>query len=102
MQTILNPDRALQAYMGMFISRTKPQKRSTVVWKKGEKLKLLLAGYVGTRNTGADVRVEESIRQFRHILGDDQLKLTIMTINPELSKGYFDQVDQVLLPQVFP
>ena len=27
-------------------------------WKPGEKLKLLFAGYNGTRNTGSDVRVE--------------------------------------------
>src|SRR5688572_13364490 len=40
-------------------------------WKPGEPLKLLFAGYSGTRNTGADVRVEEMIRQVRHLLGDD-------------------------------
>jgi hypothetical protein len=28
-------------------------------WQPGEKLKLLFAGYNGTRNTGSDVRVEE-------------------------------------------
>ena len=33
-------------------------------WRPGQPLKLILAGYVGTRNTGADVRVEEMIRQF--------------------------------------
>ena len=33
----------------------------------GQKLKLLFAGYNGTRNTGSDVRVEEMIRQIRHI-----------------------------------
>ena len=27
-------------------------------WRPGEKLKLLFAGYNGTRNTGSDVRVE--------------------------------------------
>jgi len=29
----------------------------------GEKLKLLFAGYNGTRNTGSDVRVNEMLRQ---------------------------------------
>jgi hypothetical protein len=33
------------------------------------KLKLLFAGYNGTRNMGSDVRVEEMLRQIRHILG---------------------------------
>ena len=35
----------------------------------GEKLKLLFAGYNGTRNTGSDVRVEEMLRQVRRIWG---------------------------------
>ena len=39
-------------------------------WKPGTKLKLLFAGYNGTRNTGSDVRVEEMMRQVRRILGE--------------------------------
>jgi len=35
-------------------------------WTPGEKLKLLFAGYNGTRNTGSDVRVQEMLRQVRH------------------------------------
>ena len=38
-------------------------------WEPGEKLKILFAGYNGTRNTGSDVRVQEMIRQVRHVLG---------------------------------
>jgi hypothetical protein len=38
-------------------------------WSPGEKLKLLFAGYNGTRNTGSDVRVQEMLRQIRHVLG---------------------------------
>jgi hypothetical protein len=38
-------------------------------WQPGDKLKLLFAGYNGTRNMGSDVRVEEMLRQLRHILG---------------------------------
>ena len=38
-------------------------------WKPGNKLKLLFAGYNGTRNTGSDVRVEEIIRQVRQDSG---------------------------------
>lgn len=70
--------------------------------RAGDPLKLLLAGYVGTRNTGADVRVEEMIRQFRAIYGDDQLDLTLLTIDPQLSAGYFRAVRQVRVPTVFP
>ncbi len=71
-------------------------------WAPGKPLKLLFAGYVGTRNTGADVRVEEMIRQIRHVVGDDELELTIMTVDPKLTAGYFRTVRQVELPVVFP
>lgn len=71
-------------------------------WRPGEPLKLLFAGYSGTRNTGADVRVEEMIRQVRHLLGDDGCELSITTIDPALSRGYFRTVTQLHLPQIFP
>ncbi|NCG21425.1 MAG: hypothetical protein GWP91_20635 [Rhodobacterales bacterium] len=71
-------------------------------WKPGEPFKLLFAGYAGTRNTGADVRVEEMIRQIRFLLGDDLADLSILTIDPERSKGYFRTVKQLHLPQIFP
>jgi polysaccharide pyruvyl transferase WcaK-like protein len=71
-------------------------------WKPGEKLKLLFAGYNGTRNMGSDVRVEEMLRQIRHILGRDQVDFTAMTFNFDRSKGYFEDTAQVLLPDIFP
>ena len=71
-------------------------------WKPGEPLKLLFSGYTGTRNTGADVRVEEMIRQVRSLLGDDLADLSILTIDPEGSRGYFRTVKQLHLPQIFP
>jgi polysaccharide pyruvyl transferase WcaK-like protein len=71
-------------------------------WKPGEKLKLLFAGYNGTRNTGADVRVEEMLRQIRHILGPKNVEFSVMTQNFERSRGYFPGTRQVKLPDVFP
>jgi polysaccharide pyruvyl transferase WcaK-like protein len=71
-------------------------------WKPDEKLKLLFAGYNGTRNTGADVRVEEMLRQIRHILGPKNVEFSVMTQNFERSRGYFDGTRQVKLPDVFP
>ena len=38
-------------------------------WRPGERLKLLFAGYNGTRNTGSDVRVNEILRQVQRVLG---------------------------------
>jgi len=71
-------------------------------WKPGEKLKLLFAGYNGTRNTGSDIRVEEILRQVRRILGADQVALSVMTQNFDLTRGYFGDAHQVHLPDVFP
>ncbi|MBI4442453.1 MAG: hypothetical protein HY649_03655, partial [Acidobacteria bacterium] len=71
-------------------------------WTPGTKLRLLFAGYNGTRNTGSDVRVQEMLRQVRRILGEDSVHLSVMTQNLELSRGYFGDATQVHLPDLFP
>jgi len=71
-------------------------------WQPGEKLKLLFAGYNGTRNTGSDVRVEEMLRQVRRILGPENVDLSMMTFNFDRSRGYFEGTSQVRLPDIFP
>ena len=69
---------------------------------RNAKLKLLFAGYNGTRNTGSDVRVEEMLRQVRHVLGEQNIALSVMTQNFDLTRGYFGDARQVFLPDVFP
>jgi polysaccharide pyruvyl transferase WcaK-like protein len=71
-------------------------------WQPGEKLKLFFTGYNGARNTGADVRVEEMLRQIKHILGEDRCELSVLTQNFQLTDGYFKGVKQVYLPDLFP
>ena len=71
-------------------------------WTPGEKLKLLFAGYNGTRNTGSDVRVQEMLRQIRHVLGAENVDFSVMTQNFDRTKGYFEGSKQVHLPDVFP
>ena len=71
-------------------------------WTPGEKLKLLFAGYNGTRNTGSDVRVEEMLRQVRHVLGARNVECSVMTQNFDRTKGYFEGSRQVYLPDVYP
>jgi polysaccharide pyruvyl transferase WcaK-like protein len=71
-------------------------------WRPAEPLKLLFAGYNGTRNMGSDVRVEEMLRQIRHILGADRVEFSVMSQNFEFSKGYFEGTRQVHLPDIFP
>jgi polysaccharide pyruvyl transferase WcaK-like protein len=71
-------------------------------WNAGEKLKLLFAGYNGTRNTGSDVRVQEMLRQVRHVLGAQNVEFSVMTQNFDRTKGYFEGTRQVYLPDVYP
>jgi polysaccharide pyruvyl transferase WcaK-like protein len=71
-------------------------------WQPGEKLKLLFAGYNGTRNMGSDVRVDEMLRQIRHILGAERVEFSVMSFNFERSRGYFEDASQVHLPDIFP
>ncbi len=83
------------AKLGWMLGKGKP-------WQPGEKLKLLFAGYNGTRNTGSDVRVEEMMRQIRHILGADKVAFSVMTFDFDRSRGYFADAAQVRLPDIFP
>ena len=103
-QEAVDPDRALGFATEMAIELA--AKRSALGdskrWQPGDPLRLLLVGYSGTRNTGADVRVEEMIRQLRHLFGDDHLALSITTIDPELTRGYFRAVRQIYSPKIFP
>lgn len=83
------------AKLGWMLGAGKP-------WQPGEKLKLLFAGYNGARNMGSDVRVEEMLRQIRHILGNEKVAFSIMSQNFKFSDGYFDGTQQVHLPDIFP
>jgi polysaccharide pyruvyl transferase WcaK-like protein len=100
----LNADRLLQRSMATFIELAQARRRlgSGSEWKPGQPLKLLMIGYNGTRNTGADVRVQEMMRQFRALLGDDHLALSIATVDPQCSRGYFPMARQLHMPKVFP
>ena len=71
-------------------------------WQPGEKVKLLFAGYNGTRNTGSDVRVNEMLRQIRQVLGAENVDFSVMTQSFDRTKGYFEGTQQVFLPDVFP
>ncbi|MBX3277869.1 MAG: polysaccharide pyruvyl transferase family protein [Acidobacteria bacterium] len=100
----MSMDLALEAWVSALVELTKVRwmlgggRR----WQPGDKLKLLFTGYNGTRNTGADVRVEEMLRQIRHILGEENSELTVISHNLELTRGYFEGIRQVKLPDIFP
>jgi polysaccharide pyruvyl transferase WcaK-like protein len=58
-------------------------------WKPGEKLQILFLAYSGARNTGAESRVGECIRQINQVLGADRIQVNMMTLNLEEASGYF-------------
>ena len=58
-------------------------------WQKGQPLKILLVGYNGARNTGADARVVALTEQLKKALGAGEAELTVMTLDTESTKGYF-------------
>jgi polysaccharide pyruvyl transferase WcaK-like protein len=100
----MSMDLALEAWMAGLIelSKFKWMLGAGRRWQPGEKLKLLFTGYNGTRNTGADVRVEEMLRQIRCILGPDQCELSALSFDFDRTKGYFEGVRQIYLPNIFP
>ena len=71
-------------------------------WSPGEKLRLLFAGYNGTRNTGSDVRVQEMLRQVRRVLGPENVEFSVSTMNFDRTRGYFEGTRQTHLPDAFP
>ncbi|HEY6769532.1 MAG TPA: polysaccharide pyruvyl transferase family protein [Candidatus Sulfotelmatobacter sp.] len=97
-------DFILEAWVSSSIERAKAGwiLGEGTAWQPGEKLKLLFAGYNGTRNMGSDVRVEEMLRQMRHILGAERVEFSVMSQNFERSQGYFADTRQVHLPDIFP
>ncbi len=65
-------------------------------WSPGSRLKVLLVGYNGARNTGSDVRVVSIARQVKELFGKDNVEITVMTLNADSLKGYFDDDVKIL------
>ncbi|MDO4399774.1 MAG: polysaccharide pyruvyl transferase family protein [Coriobacteriia bacterium] len=58
-------------------------------WQPGQKLKVLLAGYNGARNTGSDVRVAALAQQMRERFGD-AVEISVMSLDVPSTARYFD------------
>ncbi len=59
-------------------------------WTPGKKIKMILVGYNGARNTGADARVIAIVKQIKEIFGSENVEITVMTLNRQMMEGYFD------------
>lgn len=66
-------------------------------WSQGKPIELLLVGYNGARNTGADARVAAIVKQLKSLFGAQSVHMTVMTLNEQNLAGYFDE-DVTLLP----
>ncbi len=65
-------------------------------WAPGKKLKLLMVGYNGARNTGADARVIAALRQIKELFGADNVSMTVLTLSEKALEGYFDDDVEIL------
>lgn len=72
-------------------------------WSPGKKIKLLMVGYNGARNTGADARVVAAVEQLKELFGADNVEISVMTLNEEVLEGYFDEDVRLLkISSIFP
>ncbi len=84
---MFDPDIAVGRITNLTINLSKLRKFR--VWKPSEKLKILVVGYNGKRNTGSDARVESMVRQFYHLLGTENIEIGIITLDKQNSSPYF-------------
>ena len=58
-------------------------------WDSSQKLKILLVGYNGARNTGADVRVVSLVDQIEELFALESIEISVMTLETEDFGKYF-------------
>ena len=97
-------DEILAAWMNRVIenARRQHEQGAARIPEPTDKLKLLFAGYNGTRNTGSDVRVEEMLRQVRHLFGADRVEATVFSFIQSYSAGYFGDSRLITPSALFP
>ena len=60
-------------------------------YAEGQPLKILLVGYNGARNIGADARVVALTQQLEEALGGVKTEVTVMTLDKDYMNGYFSK-----------
>ena len=66
-------------------------------WRPGEPLRLLLAGYLGAGNVGAEMRTGEIVRQLRYLLGPGNVAFDAIAVTPDIAFDALPGVRPVLL-----
>ena len=69
-------------------------------WAPGKKLKLLMVGYNGARNTGADARVVAAVKQIKELFGADNISMTVLTLSVKALEGHFGDEEFALVDQI--
>ncbi len=64
-------------------------------YAEGQPLKILLVGYNGARNTGADARVVALTQQLEKALGAKEVVMTVMTLDEQNVSGYFSEAVRI-------
>lgn len=77
-----------------FLSQKKPK-------DEHQRLRILLAGYNGARNTGSDLRVHELVGQLNECFGKDNIEISIISMDPKSCEGYFHNARLVKVSKVF-
>lgn len=97
-------DAWMMEWMGRTIdrARTAERDRRHCQRQSSDKLKLLFAGYNGAYNMGADVRVEEMIRQLRHLLGERRLAASVFRYEDPRVNAYFGDAAKLQPEVLFP
>ncbi len=87
------PEAVIRAHLEAFIAHAGTPEAAGEHWAPGQPLRLLLIGYAGVGNTGADVRTAEMIRQIRALLGgNDAVTFGVVCGDRHLPAALFPDV----------
>ncbi len=82
--------------LGVLGASATARARGFETWRPGKKLKILLVGYNGKRNTGADVRVAAMVDQFYRVLGKDRIEVGVLTLDASNIHVYFSSPTKLI------
>lgn len=92
----------LESVIARKVSKTIKKSRVTCVNKiVKDKVKILVIGYSGKRNTGAEARCAEIINNLQKKFGN-KIQLGLLSVNPSFSQDYYpDDVELIPLSSIF-